>query len=100
MADVTTVDGVTVIDMTREDLTPDQGIAVLQHLINTGDAWRLEGAVGRAAAHAIEAGACMLGEVGHRDYWGNYIPSRHEVVAGTKGSQAYCEARNWGLEEE
>ena len=58
----------------------------LQTLIDNGNAWRLEGSVGRAAMDAIENGACILGEVGHRDYWGNYIPSRHEVEPGTKGS--------------
>jgi hypothetical protein len=70
----------------------------LQDLINSGDAWRLEGSVGRAAMAAIKAGACCLGEEGHRDYWGNYVPSRHEVQPGTKGSVEYCEARNWGEE--
>jgi hypothetical protein len=70
----------------------------LQELINSGAAWCLEGSVGRAAMDAINAGACMLGETGHRDYWGNYVPSRHEVQAGTKGSREYCEARNWGEE--
>lgn len=63
----------------------------LQTLINNGMAWTLEGHVGRAAMDAIENGDCILGEVGHRDYWGNYIPSRHEVQAGTKGSVEYAE---------
>lgn len=64
----------------------------LQALIDSGQAWMMEGHVGRAAMEAIEAGVCVLGEVGHRDYWGNYIPSRHEVAAGTKGSAEYAEA--------
>jgi len=63
----------------------------LQGLIDSGMAWRLEGSVGRAAMDAIESGACVLGEVGHRDYWGNYIPSRHEVEPGTKDSLEYAE---------
>jgi hypothetical protein len=63
----------------------------LQALINNGMAWRLEGSVGRAAHEAIENGDCILGETGHRDYWGNYIPSRYEVVPGTKGSVEYAE---------
>jgi hypothetical protein len=62
----------------------------LQELIDSGAAWRLEGGVGRAAMEAIEAGACVLGEVGHRDYWGNYVPSRYEVQPGTKGSIEYA----------
>jgi hypothetical protein len=41
----------------------------------------------------IEAGAIVLGEVGHTDYWGNYVPSRHEVEPGTKGSVEYAAKR-------
>lgn len=63
----------------------------LQQLIDNGLAWRLEGSVGRAAMDAIEAGVCVLGEVGHTDYWGNYVPSRYEVEPGTKGSVEYAE---------
>ncbi|MDW9491704.1 hypothetical protein [Sinorhizobium meliloti] len=64
-----------------------------QELINSGLAWRLEGSIGRQCMAAIEAGACMLGRVGHRDYWGNYVPSRDEVQAGTKGSFDYVADR-------
>lgn len=64
----------------------------LQALINSGQAWRLDGAVGRAAMDAIEAGVCVLGEEGRYDYYGNYVPSRHEVQPGTKGSIEYAEA--------
>lgn len=63
----------------------------LQELIDSGMAWRLEGSVGRAAMRAIEDGECVLGEVGHKDYWGNYVPSRYEVEAGTKGSMEYAQ---------
>ena len=60
-----------------------------QELINSGQAWTLEGAVGREAMALIEAGQCILGPQGHYDYWGNYVPSRYEVEPGTKGSLAY-----------
>jgi hypothetical protein len=63
----------------------------LQALIDSGMAWHLEGAVGRAAMDAIENGDCILGPEGHRDYWGNYVPSRDEVQPGTKGSVEYAE---------
>ena len=63
----------------------------LQGLIDSGMAWQLEGSVGRAAMDAIEAGWCILGPVGHRDYYGNYVPSRHEVEPGTKGSLEYAD---------
>lgn len=63
----------------------------LQGLIDSGMAWRLEGFVGRAAMRAIEEGECVLGEIGHTDFWGNYVPSRYEVEAGTKGSVEYAQ---------
>ena len=63
-----------------ETATEDEVIAGYQELINT-------------AMDLIEAGHCVLGEEGHRDYYGNYVPSRYEVEAGTKGSVEYAEAR-------
>lgn len=74
-----------------EDASQEDVIAGYQELINSGAAWKLEGHVGRTAMSFIESGECMLGEEGHKDYWGNYVPSRHEVQAGTKGSAEYCE---------
>lgn len=68
-----------------------------QTLINSGLAWRLEGSIGRQCMAAIEDGTCMLGMKGHRDYWGNYVPSRKEVKAGTKGSFDYV-AERYGVE--
>lgn len=64
-------------------------IQAYQKLINSGRAWRMEGRVGRTAMSLIESGDCILGTVGHRDYYGNYVPSRFEVQSGTKGSIAY-----------
>ena len=58
----------------------------IQRLVNTGMAWRLEGSIGRECMRAIEAGRAMLGTEAHRDYYGNFVPSRYDVVAGTKGS--------------
>lgn len=79
-------------DMTaiyREDATFEEVVAAYQRLINTGDAWRLEGGVGRLAMSFIEEGVCALGESEHTDYWGNRIPSRVQVEPGTKGSVQY-----------
>lgn len=61
----------------------------MQDMINDGSVWKMEGSMGRAAMRAIEYGECVLGEVGHYDYWGNYVPSRFEVKPGTKGSLEY-----------
>ena len=65
----------------------------IQRLINTGMAWRLEGSIGRACMRAIEAGRVMLGTEARRDYYGNVVPSRYDVMAGTKGSFDYVVER-------
>ena len=77
----------------REDASEDEVIELYQELIDTGQAWHLEGHVGRTAHALIEAGLCTLGPVGRRDYWGNYVPSRDEVAPGTKGSAEYAAER-------
>ena len=64
----------------------EQGYDQWQHLINTGHAWKMEGAIGREAMHLIECGACMLPKTTYRDYYGNRIPSRDDLKAGTKGT--------------
>ena len=70
----------------NEDATEEEIVETYQELVNTGTAWRLEGHVGRTAMAMIEAGQIALGVEGHRDYYGNYVPSRTEVEPGTKGS--------------
>ena len=57
-----------------------------QLLINSGSVWGLEGSVGRYAMSQLESGHNMLGHEPTHDYWGNRVPSRHEVQEGTKGS--------------
>ena len=41
---------------------------MIQRLVNTGMAWRLEGSIGRECMRAIEAGRVMLGTEAIRDY--------------------------------
>lgn len=76
----------------------DEGevIASIQRVINAGQ-WGLQGSFGRTMMDHIEAGACLLGHNPARDYYGNRIPSRHEVEAGTKGSFDYV-AERYGLD--
>jgi hypothetical protein len=70
---------------------PDRETFALQRLIDAGQ-WRLEGSIGRAMMDAIEAGRCTLGPKPAWDYWGNRIPSKHEVQPGTKGSEEFVAA--------
>jgi len=62
------------------------GFADMQEKINSGLAWKLEGSVGREAMSQLESGACMLPKVPRFDTYGNKVPSRDMIKAGTKGS--------------
>ncbi len=73
--------------------TLQEEIETMQELINSGMAWKLEGSTGRRAMELITSGHCILGEQGHHDYYGNYVPSRTEVKPGTKGSVEYQEMK-------
>ena len=80
-----------VIDYENDELEEEEEIQYIQELINDGSIWKLQGSYGRTAMQYIEAGLCVLGEKGHYDYYGNYVPSRFEVEAGTKGSLEYAQ---------
>ena len=67
-------------------LQKEFGFAELQNLINTGQAWKMEGSVGREAMQALEVGACMLPKQDYYDYYGNTVPSRDKLKPGTKGT--------------
>ena len=83
---------------TIEDRCDDQEyFRSMQRQINSGLVWRLQGSTGRAAMRSIEDAHCMLGREDGRDYYGNHIPSRTQVQAGTKGSYEFvAEARGKG----
>lgn len=86
LADVQTIEG----DESASEL--DTALA-LQRAIN-GGLWSLQGSYGRAMMDSIAAGDCALGPRSAIDYWGNRIPARTEVEAGTKGSLDFVEARH------
>lgn len=73
----------------EEDLTPKEHAEALQRRINDGSIWKFEGAAGRAAMGAIEAGQCAVGQHPSYDYWGNMIPAREMLKPGTKGTIEY-----------
>ena len=75
-----------------EEASPFDAAASLQRAINAG-MWSLQGSYGRSMMHAIECGHCLLGRRDHRDYYGNHIPSRDQVQAGTKGSHSFVVER-------
>ena len=69
-----------------KSLQKEYGYDSLQRLIDDGTAWRLEGSVGRAAMEALRSGICMLPKEHFYDAYGNRVPSRDELVTGTKGT--------------
>jgi hypothetical protein len=79
------------------ELSQEKTIAMFQAMIDDGSVWNMPGSYGRTAMELIEAGLCMLGPVGHRDHYGNYVPSRFEVKPATTGSPEYFEERAWRM---
>lgn len=73
---------------TEEDISDVEYYQSIQRAINAG-AWSLQGSYGRVMMEAISYGYCVLGKESATDYWGNKIPSRDEVKAGSKGSYDY-----------
>lgn len=67
------------------DCNEDEYYVSIQNAINSG-MWGLQGSYGRTMMEAINSGTCLLGKSRARDYYGNVIPSRDDVQAGTKGS--------------
>lgn len=74
-----------------ESATDEEFIAAYQEAINSGDAWRLEGAIGRTAMSLLESGALILGPRPVRDYWGSLVPAWWMVEPGSKGSPEYAD---------
>ena len=58
----------------------------MQAMINSGDCWKLEGSVGRFAMDLLDGGVCMLPKENKIDAYGNTVPSRDVLKAGTKGT--------------
>jgi hypothetical protein len=81
------VDDINTIECDDDAPIEDEACAI-QRAIN-GGLWSLQGSYGRQMMEFIEAGLCFLGTNDARDYWGNHIPSRTQVKAGTKGSREY-----------
>lgn len=65
-------------------------VAFLQHLIETGEGWKWEGAISNAIVRALDDGTCVLGTRAQRDYHNNVVPARSDVAPGAKGSLAYA----------
>jgi len=65
-------------------------VAFLQNLIDNGEGWQSESALGRAVVRALEDGTCVLGPNAQHDYHGHLVPARADVAPGAKGSLEYA----------
>lgn len=74
------------IDFENGELSEDREIRMFQILINSGDVWNMQGSYGRRAMQLLKERKCELATIPFTDYYGNHIPSRYEVKAGTTGS--------------
>lgn len=81
------IDGI--IAFENGELDQEESAKLMQSMVNSGMAWKMQGSYGRACMDAINAGLIMLGKRGRHDYWGSYVPARDEVQEGTKGSAGY-----------
>jgi hypothetical protein len=68
------------------EMQESYGLTHAQDMVNNGSIWGFEGSVGRAANNMLESGALMLPQQRNTDYWGNTVPSRDDLVDGTKGT--------------
>jgi len=62
------------------------GFKEMQDMINSGQAWKMEGSYGREASRLLDSGACMLPKEFKIDTYGNTVPNRDVLKAGTKGT--------------
>lgn len=76
----------------NEDVSELEYYQSIQRAINQG-MWSMQGSYGRTMMDAIQSGCCLLGLKDARDYWGNHIPSRLQVVDGTVGSWEFVKNR-------
>ena len=87
--DIYTIEG-------EEDAPENEYFASIQRAIN-GGSWGLQGSYGRTMMQAIQNGQCLLGHKAFKDYYGNPIPGRDDVKAGTVGSYDFV-AKTMGQE--
>jgi hypothetical protein len=71
---------------TIKKLQKEYGFNKIQAMIDNGTIWQLEGYAGRQAMNHLRSGACMLPKIITTDIYGNRLPARQMVEAGTTGS--------------
>jgi len=67
-------------------LSEEAEVKMFQEMISSGTVWRKQGAYGRRAMQLLRDGLCELGEQRFTDAYGNVVPSKYDVKAGTTGA--------------
>jgi hypothetical protein len=80
-------------------LQKENGADQMQKMIDSGLVWKMEGSIGREAMMMLESGICFLPKIIHFDYYGNKVPARQMLKAGTKGTFQNA-VRYWERHEE
>jgi hypothetical protein len=75
-----------IIDFEDGNQSEEAEVKMFQKMINDGSVWHLQGSYGRRAMELLRSGQCELATVPFKDAYGNRIPSRYEVQAGTTGA--------------
>ena len=79
-------------------LQRENGLADMQEMINSGIAFKMDGATSRYAMELLRSGACMLPLTAVVDAYGNRVPGRNELISGTLGT--YENAVNFWSDDE
>lgn len=83
-----------IIDFENGVLSMEDTAEMFQRMIDSGTVWQLHSAWGRQARDLIDSGWCVLSDHETRDYYGNGIPSRHQLQEGAPGTLAYAQNLN------
>lgn len=89
-----------VLNTEGEAETLEEFALSMQRFINSGMVWSFPGRNGRAAMDALESGLCMLPDEPRKDYYGNRVPARSDLVPGSVGTRELVVASHgeeWAL---
>ena len=63
-----------VIDWEEGNMSPERERKFFQHMVNTGEVWKLQGMYGRRAQDLLDSGEIHYPKKKTYDYYGNPIP--------------------------
>jgi len=76
-----------IMDYETGEMSEAQLKKFFQKLVDTGQAWKLQGSYGRTASAMLNAGFIKFPKKKTYDYYGNPIPMRKKVQTKLKGGK-------------